>query len=385
MANDLTIKDLHSDLDRMRRTNSWGNAFITAGINKMNMDINASIVGSSMMLYSQLDELTNQNSMAFEDLSSSINNLSYDIERGASYVAERMDSSIKDAERSITNQIRLSTSRLQLSIDNVYDAVERVNKQIDELVKESKVQTSILSHINEGIHNPEIQKINNGIEDYYLRNYESAAQSFNAALSVRLALYLPHYFLGLIFSDRGDDNSLYDIDKAEKAIRESIRYGKQIIDRDPDVRSYMVLAYRAYANILRQKGQYAEAIEQLDKGVGFSADKLEAKLLYVEEYVKNYTCMKETDKALEYAKLGFENDATFVSLLIDDDLEEIREDLLRVVDECRVSFSSVISELLSGINDVELLKLINSSVSSDDAKTYLGRSKIISLLKKGKD
>ena len=81
--------------------------------------------------------------------------------------------------------------------------------------------------------------------------------------------------------------------------------------------------------------------------------------------------MKETDKALEYAKLGFENDATFVSLLIDDDLEEIREDLLRVVDECRVSFSSVISELLS--------------VSSDDAKTYLGRSKIISLLKKGKD
>lgn len=382
MANDLTIRDLHSDMDKLRRTNNWGNAMISSSINRMNRDVNYSIVGSSMMLYSQLGEISEQNSRAFDDLSSTISGLSYDISRSASRVVERVSTSIRDAEQSITNQIRLSTSRLQLAIDNVQDAVERVNKQISELVKESQLQTTILSHINEGIHNPEIQKTNNGLEDYYLRNYESAIQSFDAALSIRLSLYLPHYFLGLIYSDKGDDNNSYDIDKAENEIKEAIRYGTKIVDKDPDVQSYMVLAYRVYANILRQKGQYTEAINQLDRGLEISSNKLEAKLLFAEEYVKNYSCLKEIDKALEYAKFGFENDATFVSLLVDDDLEDIREDLLRVVDECRVSFASVISELVSGVNDVELLKNINNSVSSDDAKTFLGRSKIINLLKK---
>lgn len=383
MANDLTIKDLHSDLDRMRRTNSWGNAFITAGINKMNRDVNASIVGSSMMLYSQLDELTNQNSMAFEDLSSSINSLSYDIERGASYVAERMDSSIKDAEKAITNQIRLSTSRLQLSIDNVYDAVERVNKQIDELVKESKVQTSILSHINEGIHNPEIQKTNNGIEDFSLRNFESAAQSFNAALTFRLSLYLPHYYLGLIFSDKGDDNNVYDIEKAEKEIKDSIFYGMKVLSKDKDVLSYMILAHRAYANILRQKGMYSEAIDQLNQGVDISNDQLETRLLYLEEYIKSYNSMGETEKALVFARLGFENDATFVSLLVDEELENLREDFLKILDECRISFGDLIADLVEKTSDIELLRQINETISSDDAKTYLGRSRIIRILKKG--
>ena len=51
MANELTIRDLHSDLDKMRRTNSWGNAMISAGIGKMNRDINTSIVGSTMMAF----------------------------------------------------------------------------------------------------------------------------------------------------------------------------------------------------------------------------------------------------------------------------------------------------------------------------------------------
>ncbi len=382
MANELTIRDLHSDLDKMRRTNSWGNAMISAGIGKMNRDINTSIVGSTMMLYSQLDELTSQNSMAFDGLSSSISDLSYEINKGASFVAKKMDSSIKDAERAITNQIRLSTSRLQLSIDNVHEAVEKVNRQINELINESKVQTSILSHINEGIHNPEIQKTNNGIEDFSLRNFESAAQSFNAALTFRLSLYLPHYYLGLIYSDRGDDNNMYDIDKAEKEIKGSIFYGMKIIDKDPDVLSYMILARRAYADILRQKGLYSEAIGQLDQGVDISKNQLETRLLYLEEYVKNFNSLGDKDKALVYARLGFENDATYVSLLVDDELENLREDFLKIIDECRVSFADIISDLVAGADDVNLLKEINEAVSSDDAKTYLGRSRIINTLKK---
>lgn len=383
MANDLTIRDLHSDLDKMRRTNSWGNAMISSEIHRMNRDVSTSIVGSSVMLYSQLDEMTNQNSMAFADLSSSISDLSYDIERGASFVAKKMSSTIKSAEQAITDQIRLSASRLQLSIDNVNDAVERVNKQITELVKESKIQTSILSHINEGIHNPEIQKTNNGIEDYSLRNFESAVQSFNAALTFRLSLYLPHYYLGLIFSDRGNDNNVYDLDKAENEIKEAIFYGMKLLSKDKDVLSYMILAHRAYANILRQKGLYPEAIDQLNKGVDISNNQLETRLLYLEEYIKSYNSMGETEKALVFARLGFENDATFVSLLVDDDLENLREELLKIVEDCRVNFGDIIADLLTGVCEVDLLKAVNKAISSDDAKTYLGRSKIIKMLKTG--
>ena len=382
MGKELTIRDLHSDLDMLRRTNNWGNAMISTGINRMNREINTSIVGSSMMLYSQLEDMTNQNNMALDSLSADISGLSYDIHESSSFITQKLSSSIKDAEQTITNQIRLSTSRLQLSIDNVQDAVERVNKQINELVKESKLQTSILSHINEGIHNPEIQKTNNGLEDFSLRNFESAVQSFNAALTFRLSLYLPHYYLGLIYSDQGNDNSVYDIEKAEKEIKDSIFYGMKLLAKDKDVLSYMILAYRAYANILRQTGRYSEAIGQLDKGVDISGDQLGTRLLYLEEYIKSYNSMGEKEKALVFARLGFENDATYVSLLVDDDLENLREEFLKIVEECRVSFGSVISELLKGVNDAELLKQINSSVSSDDAKTYLGRSKIIGLLKK---
>ena len=383
MANDLTISDLHSDLDRLRRTNSWGNAMISAGISRMNRDLNTSIVGSSVMLYSQLDEMTNQNSMAFAGLSSSIDDLSFDIERGASFVAEKMDSAIRKAEHAISDQIRLSTSRLQLSIDNVNDAVERVNKQINELVKESKVQTTILSKINEGIHNPEIQKTNNGIEDYTLRNFESAVQSFDAALTFRLSLYLPHYYLGLIYSDQGEDNNVYDINKAEKEITDAISYGMKLLQKDPDVLSYMILAHRAYAKILRQKGEYDSAIEQLNKGVDISKDQLETRLLYLEEYVKNFNSNGDTNKALVYARLGFENDASFVSLLVDDDLENLREELLKIVDECRVSFGDLIVELIDRVDDDDLIEFINESISPDDAKSYLGRMKIVDMLKKG--
>ncbi len=383
MANDLTIRDLHSDMDRLRRSNSWGNAMISTGIDRMNRDINSSIVGTSMMLYSQLDDISSTNSKAFRNIASSVDDMRNEISQGYSYMAETMESSIKQAENAIIGQIRLSASKMQLAINNVQDAVERVNKQLNELVAESKVQTSILSHINEGIHNPEIQKTNNGIEDYGLRNFESAVQSFNAALTFRLSLYLPHYYLGLIYSDNGDDNNNYDIDKAESEIKAALFYGMKINEGNDDVRSYMILAHRVYANILRQKCKYSQAIEQLNKGVDFAGGSLETRLLYVEEYVKNFNCMKERDKALVYARLGFENDATFVSLLVDDELENLREDFLRIVEDCNVNFSFVINDLLDHVDDYELLKAINEKISDEDAKTFLGRSKIISMIKKG--
>ena len=383
MANDLTIRDLQNDMDRLRRSNNWGNAMISAGVDR----INRNLVGSSIMLYSQLGEISCENSRAFDSITSSVDDLQYEIQslrKDARSVAEKVASSIKEAEKMITSQIRLSASKLQLSIDNVQDAVNRVNKQIQELVQENKVQTSILSHINEGIHNPEIQKTNNGIEDYSLRNYESAVQSFNAALAFRLSLYLPHYYLGLIYSDKNDDNNVYDISKAEKEIKDAIFYGMKLVSGNDDVLSYMLLAHRAYANILRQEGQYPEAIEQLNKGVDLTKENFETRVMYVEEYVKCYNSMGEKDKALIFARFGLENDASYVSLLVDEDLEDLRSELLTIIDELNVSFSEIIGELVEDSDDYGLLAKINKLISAEDAKTFLGRSKIINMIKRGK-
>lgn len=394
MGNEITIQDCYNQMDRIRRSNNWGNAMVASSVNTIKRDmrsIERDIIGSSVLMYSSINELASSNQAGFESMVASTEGLrsdislaSYALQSSLSLSSEKIQHAVEIAEKKLTTQIQLSTAKLQLSLDNIQSSVEISNKILADILQEGRYQTSILRDINEGIHEPYIQEINNGIEDYNLRNYESAENSFNRALNIRKSLFLAHYYLGLMYKDDlKTERSLFNLEKAEKELKDAIFYGEKIFVGNRDVESYMVLAHRELSDVFYKQESCDNALKELEKGISLSTDQNETKIMYVENYVHCYYKLGNKKKALEYSKFGLESDATYVSLLCDPEIEELWDDIFKQIQDCNVSFEDVIFDLLSKVKNPDILVRINKLISEGDAKTYLGRHRIISLLKEG--
>lgn len=374
MGKEITVQNLHEDLDRVRRAQNLGTAMVSTDLNR----VNKNLIGSTALLYSQIGSLSLQNTQGFNSLVASTEGLRSDI----AIYSDEISSSLNQIGRNLSREIQNATAKLQVSIENLGKSIGKVNEELVKIRKESEHQTIILKDINEGIHKPENQKIANGIEEFNNVEYKASEQSFNQALEIKLSSFLAHYYLACIYMDEKEiKTGLYNEDKAISEMADAIFYGEKRIDENEDVRSYMIIAHQRLSDLYFKKGALDKALDELGKGISISKDKKETKIMYVQQYVHCYHALGDKSKAMEYVRLGLDDDVTYLVLLCDPCLEDLQDDILKIVEECSYSFSKVIEDLCAQVKDVNILNKINESISDVDAKTYLGRHKILSMLR----
>lgn len=367
MENNNSMLQLNDSLDQLRRSNNWGNAVISSEIG----NLRKGLIGSTELIYSSFNQL----SVAHENEIFAIQNFSSNVK-----------DSVEKASRSIEQAISLSSARLQCALENVQSSIDISNELLKKVLVAEEIQTSLLEEINRGIQEPYIREINNGIEDFGLQNYKAAEKSFIRALNIRESLFLAHFYLGQIYCATGSESKeLVDLGKSEYHFNQAIFYGSKLFSKNEQIIDYVVLSYRFLADIYYQDKRYQDALAALENGIKISNNTFLTKKSYVSQYARCFLKSGNKEKALEYTQYGLSIDSTFLDLVCDPELVDIRDEIIKQIDNQVKIMKKTVSNSVEDIDDYELLKSINENFSSEDMHSYLGLMKVKELLKNAQE
>lgn len=353
MSEKVTLQTIDKDLKRELRINN----FIGLMNENQLVKVNENIVGSTMFLSKQVGTLGKSFSDAIEEQTAVLRNNLY----AMGHVLTDIESNIIAVGEVLKRQNEILNTTLE-KLDEIHNTLKHP------LEVESKEQ------------------FERGIQWMEKGFLAEAVDAFKESIEKNPTNYLSHFYLGVLFlCGKDEDDDVIDFEKSENELKLAIKYSKPDGD-NALVKQYIVAIHQHlsdlyYAIALSGKNEnenYNLAYDELQKAL--KIDKSEdTQVCLSSRLIKCANKLGKSESVIKYAKVGFLNDNSLLSLLCDDDLSQYHEQFVEIIDRCRPTIKERINDLLTS-DSCDFIKLSNVVKLTENAEcsSYLALSTILS-------